>query len=93
MFTFIFLLIFSFRSVQRGLYEFRQSFIPKNPSNVADFNADHDWLKIEKGESIVKGDWPMDDGERILFFSTNECLNILAKAQALCIDGTFKVGM
>ena len=57
-----------------------------------DFDADHQWHKVGE-ESIVKGDFRTKDNSRILLFSTDASLRILAKAKGLAVDGTFKLGM
>ena len=56
-----------------------------------DFDKNHKWHEVE-GENIVKGDFRTEKGARILLFSTDANLAIMAKAKGLAIDGTFKLG-
>ena len=79
-----------YRNIQCGLYRHRQKFIPKTPTSQDDFDAMHDWLKIDGKETIVKYDGKTPCDGRILFFSTDMSLKILSKAKTFTIDGTFK---
>ena len=79
----------NFRSIQSGLYRHRRNFIPQAPTNFSDFDVNSDW--VTKGELIVKDDYTLPDGGRILMFATNDTLKILANSRALSVDGTFKI--
>ena len=56
-----------------------------------DFDINHKWHEVE-GENIVKGDFRTEKGARILLFSSDANLAIMAKAKGLAVDGTFKLG-
>ena len=43
------------------------------------------------GESVVKGDQLLSDGRRIILFTTNEHLKILARAPQILGDATFRL--
>ena len=79
----------NFRSCQSGLYRHRRNFIPQAPTCFSDFDIHSDWVTQE--ELIVKDDYTLPDGGRILVFATNDTLKILANSKALSVDGTFKI--
>ena len=45
----------------------------------------------KEGENIVKADQVLSDGWRIIMFSTNDHLRILARAKQILGDGTFRI--
>ena len=58
---------------------------------MKDFGADLPWCTLSSGENIVKGDILLENGKRIIMFSTNDLLEIAAHAEELLGDGTFKI--
>lgn len=47
--------------------------------------------RLISGENINKGDTLLENGKRILVFSTNDLLEIAARAAEILGDGTFKI--
>ena len=80
----------SYDTVQTSLYRIRRSFIPAAPVTQSELDINLDWFLVnhETDESLVKGDVLHSDGLRVLLFSTDESLNILARAQTVLCDGT-----
>ena len=76
--------------MQAKLYSIRREFIPPSPDSQVDFNVNSDWFILNE-ESIVIGDFIHSDNLRTLIFSTNECLEILARAETIHGDGTFRL--
>ena len=72
----------SYRNIQSQLYKKRRDFIPPNPMEASGLDLNSPWFTYNKetGESIVKGDRQLSDGRRILVLSTDDHLNILARA-------------
>ena len=68
-------------------------FIPPEPSTQANLDINLDWFLVshDPDENIVKGDILHSDGLRVLLFSTDESLGILARAISVLCDGTFKI--
>ena len=56
-----------------------------------DLNSPWFTYNKETGESIVKGDRQLSDGRRILVLSTDDHLDILARAGQILGDGTFRI--
>ena len=81
----------TFRAVQSRLYKKKYEFVPRDPENMKDFDADLSWCTLSSGENIVKGDILLENGKRIIMFSTNAPLDILACAIEILGDGTFKI--
>ena len=71
----------------------RRRFIPAAPTTQAELDINLDWFLVnhDPKESLVKGDILHSDGLRVLLFSTDESLNILARAQTILCDGTFRI--
>ena len=76
--------------MQSSLYPLRREFIPPAPRTQEELDADSLWFKIND-QSIVIGDVIHSDGLRTLVFSTEDCLEIISRAEYLHGDGTFKV--
>ena len=58
---------------------------------MKDFDADLPWCSLSSGENIVKGDILLENGKRIVMFSTNALLEIAARALEILGDGKFKI--
>ena len=46
-------------------------------------------LQVNEDETVVKGDQVLSDGRRVVMFSTNYHLKLLAKTEEALGDGTF----
>ena len=59
----------------------RRRFIPAAPTTQAELDINLDWFLVnhDPKESLVKGDILHSDGLRVLLFSSDESLNILAR--------------
>ena len=62
----------SFRDVQSGLYRKRREIIPRDPKAMQDLEVESDWFKYNETEMVVKGDQILEDGRRIILFSSND---------------------
>ena len=56
---------------------------------MTDLNVDLPIFQFSKEETVVKGDHVLGDGWRIVMFTTNSHLKLLAKTEELLGDGTF----
>ena len=81
----------TYRAVQGRLYRKKYEFVPRDPENMKDFDADLPWCSLSSGENIVKGDILFENGKRIIMFSTDALLEIAARALEILGDGTFKI--
>ena len=81
----------TFRGIQSRLYKKKYEYVPRDPENMKDFDPDILWCILGSGENIVKGDILLENGKRIIMFSTNDLLEIAARAEELLGDGTFKI--
>ena len=83
----------SFRNIQSQLYKKRRAFIPANPLLASGLETNSPWFTYnhKTGESIVKGDRQLSNGKRILVLSTDEHLEVLARAEQVLGDGTFRI--
>ena len=83
----------TYSDVQANLYVYRKEFIPGQPKTQGEVDATSDWFLFSQlsGESMIKIDYTQDNGLRLLGFSSKECMQILARAQCISVDGTFQV--
>ena len=81
----------TFCAVQCRLYKKKYEFVPRDPENMKDFDTDLPWCTLSSGENIVKEDILLKNGKRIIMFSTNALLDILARAIEILGDSTFKI--
>ena len=83
----------TWRSMQSQLYKKRREYIPANPIDMKDMETDSEWFNYNKQtlESIVKGDALLEDGRRVVLMSTDDHLDLMARAPQLLGDGTFRV--
>ena len=58
---------------------------------MKDFDADLAWCTLISGENIIKGDTIFANEKRVLLFTTNDLLEVLARAKEILGDGTFKI--
>ena len=77
----------SYDAIQTTLYRIRRQFIPPAPSTQAELNVDLDWFLVRRDpdESLVKGDVLHSDGLRVLLFSTDESLAVMARARTFLV--------
>ena len=64
---------------------------PRNPQHRRDINIPPALRRTLKGEDFLKYDSGMEDDHRILIFSTDEMINVLAQNPQWMADGTFKI--
>ena len=81
----------TFKNVQRTLYKKRREMIPRNPATMKELQIDLPWFLTDQKENLVKGDRVFDDGRRVILLTTNDLLEILAKAPQILGDGTFRI--
>ena len=67
----------TWREFQGSLYHIRRDYIPALPEFQDELNVESDFFKLNN-KSIVVGDKIFSDGLRVLLFSTDECLELLA---------------
>ena len=79
----------SYDAILTSLYRIRRQFIPPAPSTQADLDVF--LVRRDPDESLVKGDVLHSDGLRVLLFSTDESLAVMARARTLLCDGTFRI--
>ena len=58
---------------------------------MTDIDVNLDVFLYREGENVVKADQVLADGWRILLFTTNDHLKILARATQILGDGTFRI--
>ena len=81
----------TFKAVQSQLFKKRREIIPRNPATMKELEIDLPWFLTDQQEYLVKGDQVFDDGRRVILFTTNDHLEILAKAPQILGDGTFRI--
>ena len=81
----------TYRAIQSGLYKRKYQFVPRDPAAMKDFDADLAWCTLISGENIIKGDTIFANEKRVLLFTTNDLLEVLARAKEILGDGTFKI--
>lgn len=80
-----------FVDVKSSLLTRRRQMIPPDPKVMADIDVDLPVFLTKKGENVVKGEQVLSDGRRVILFTTNEHLKILARAHQILGDGTFRI--
>ena len=80
-----------YRNMSAHLYTKRREQIPADPKLMTDFNIDLEMFLYKGEESVCIGDVVLSGGRRILLFSSDAHLKILAKAQQILVDGTFRI--
>ena len=80
----------SFTDSHSNLYRFRNQLIPNDTTgDIHAFNTNLDWFLLEDlKESIVKLDYKAGN-RRIIVFTTDKNLELLANCDGLSVDGTF----
>ena len=81
----------SFLSMKKLLLIKRKEIIPADPKLATDIDTGLPAFLLDGVECMVKGDQVFQDGRRILLFSTDEHLQILARAREILGDGTFRI--
>ena len=81
----------SFRTVQANLYRKRREIIPADPKAMTDLKVDLKLFQYNDEEVVIKGDQVFSNGRRVVMYTTNDHLEILARAKQVLGDGTFRV--
>ena len=71
------------------MYSKRREYIPADPKLMTDFNIELPAFMYNEEENACIGDVVLSGGRRVLLFSSDVHLEILAKAQQVLADGTF----
>ena len=79
------------RPMKKLLLIKRREIIPADPKLATDIDTGLPAFLLDGVECMVKGDQVFQDGRRILLFSTDEHLQILARAREILGDGTFRI--
>ena len=58
---------------------------------MTDLKLDLPLFQYSQEETVVKGDQVLDDGRRVVLFTTNVHLKHLAKSEQVLADGTFRI--
>ena len=74
-----------------NLYKTRREVIPSDPKEKTDLDLNLEWFHYSQNEMFVKWDQVLDDGKRIILFSSNDHLDLLARVKQVLGDGTFKI--
>ena len=77
--------------LKSALLSVRRQVIPPDPKLMTDIDVNLPIFLNKDGENIVKADQVLSDGRRIMMFSTNDHLKILARANQILGDGTFRI--
>ena len=80
----------SYRNIQSYLFKERRCHVPPEPKCVADLDLDRE-LFLEGKENIIKGDTLISDNKRVIMYSTDALLDVLARGKQILGDGTFKI--
>ena len=83
----------TFRAVQSVLHRTRQEVRPDMPKTRGEIDLEDIWTKTENGDNFLLIDDIEDNAPetRMFGFATTEMLSALCSAQAIFMDGTFKV--
>ena len=65
----------TYRAVQSRLYKKKYEFVPRDPEEMKDFDADLPWCTLSSGENIVKGDILLENGKSC--FQLTHCWRLL----------------
>ena len=74
------------------LLSMRRQVIPPDPKFMTDINIDLPIFLYKEGENVVKADQVLADGRRIMLFTTNDHLKILARASQIVGDSGSPLG-
>ena len=80
-----------FVDVKSTLLRKRREMIPPDPKHMCDIDTDLPVFLTKKGENVVKAEQVLSDGRRVLLFTTDAHLKILARAFQILGDGTFRI--
>ena len=74
------------------MYRWRREVIPRNPDNQIQIDVNCDFVNLDTGETIIKGDdVGVNDNDRILLMSTERIMNAAAHSASSGFDCTFVV--
>ena len=80
-----------FLDIKKQLLSRRREMIPPDPKAMSDIDFSLPVFLTKNGENVVKGEQVLSDGRRVILFTTNEHLKILARAHQILGDGTFRI--
>ena len=72
-----------FLDIKRQLLSKRREMIPPDPKAMSDIDFSLPVFLTKNGENVVKGEQVLSDGRRVILFTTNEHLKILARAHQI----------
>ena len=81
----------SFPVIKQEMLKRRRQVIPPDPKVATEIDVDLPVFNYKAEENCVKGDQVFSDGRRIILFSTNEHLQILARSPQVLADATFSI--
>ena len=81
----------SYLDLKSSMLSVRRQVIPPDPKFMADIDINLPIFIYKEGENVVKADQVLPDGRRIILFTTNDHLKILARAHQILGDGTFRI--
>ena len=79
------------RNIAPHLYARRREYIPADPKTQEEFDVNLEMFNYEEGKGVCIGDIQLSDGRRVLLFSSDAHLKILARAGQILQDATFKI--
>ena len=79
------------RNIAPHLYARRRDHIPADPKTQEEFDVYLEMFNYEEGKGVCIGDIKLSDGRRVLLFSSDTHLKILARAGQILQDATFKI--
>ena len=68
-----------------------KSKIPKDPELLADLVVPEEWQKLDEDDGIFYDSREEEEGNRVIFYSTQSNLDMLDDCKQISGDGTFKV--
>ena len=77
--------------IKQEMLKRRRKLIPPDPKTATEIDVENQVFIYKDGENCVKGDQVFSDGRRIIFFSTNDHLHLLARSPQVLADATFSV--
>ena len=81
------------RSIRRSIRRVRQKGDVEDPlpESREGFDVPDNYKSLDNGQNFLLFDSGSNDADRILIFGTDQTLDVLAEAEDLFQDGTFKI--